>query len=156
MKKNIPVNACEVEAKSGSGYPEPFNTLVGTASWRQLGDHFDLTQFGVNLEILMPGDQSALRHWHTLSDEFIYVLSGEAVLRTDSGEAVVREGMCVGFKAGEPDGHHFVNRSEAEVRLLVLGARVAGDTAYYPDDDLAWFYLEDGKRAVHNGGEPYD
>ena len=36
--------------------------------------------------------QSALRHWHTLEDEFVYVLSGEVVLVTDAGEQTLRAG----------------------------------------------------------------
>jgi len=29
---------------------------------------------------------SALRHWHTLEDEFVMMLAGEATLKTDAGE----------------------------------------------------------------------
>ena len=66
------VVALEVKAESSVGYPEPFKTRMGEADWRRLGDAFGLTQFGVNLETYEPGAQSALRHWHTLSDEFVY------------------------------------------------------------------------------------
>ena len=38
-----------------------------------------------------------MRHWHTHEEEFIYVLSGEVVLRTDAGEQVLTAGMCAGF-----------------------------------------------------------
>jgi len=71
------VVALEVKAESSVGYPEPFKTRMGEADWRRLGDAFGLTQFGVNLETYEPGAQSALRHWHTLSDEFVYLLEGE-------------------------------------------------------------------------------
>ncbi len=74
------VVAAEVKAESGGGYPEPFRTRMGEADWRRLGNVFGLTQFGVNLETFQPGAQSALRHWHTLDDEFVYVLEGEMVL----------------------------------------------------------------------------
>src|SRR5438034_6937785 len=42
-----------------------------------------LTKLGVNLVKLGPGGQSALRHWHTLEDEFVYVLEGEVHLRSE-------------------------------------------------------------------------
>lgn len=155
MKKPVAVRAASVASKSGSGYPEPFNTTVGGASWRPLGDQFDLTQFGINLEVFQPGDQSALRHWHSLSDEFVYVLAGEITLVTDQGESVLEPGMCVGFKAAVRNGHHFINRSSREAQLLVMGARIPGDTAFYPDDDLAWFPTADGKVAAHKDGRPY-
>jgi uncharacterized cupin superfamily protein len=149
------VEAWSVPERSGSGYPEPFNTRVGSGTWRPLGDHFDLTQFGVNLETLKPGDQSALRHWHTLSDEFVYVLAGEVVLVSDEGESTLEAGMCVGFKAGERNAHHFINRGPAGARLLVMGTRVPGDNAFYPDDDIAWLQTESGKVAVHKDGKAY-
>ena len=41
-----------------------------------------------------------MRHWHTHEEEFIYVLSGEVVLRTDAGEQVLKAGMCAGFPLG--------------------------------------------------------
>jgi uncharacterized cupin superfamily protein len=155
VKKVSPVRAESVPERSGSGYPEPFNTRVGSGTWRPLGEQFDLTQFGVNLETLKPGDQSALRHWHTLSDEFVYVLAGEVVLVTNEGESTLGTGMCAGFKAGVPNGHHFINRSPARAQLLVLGTRVPGDNAYYPDDDIVWFHTEEGKVAVHKDGKPF-
>ncbi len=155
MKTVGPLNAESVPERSGSGYPEPFNTQVGSATWRPLGDQFDLTQLGVNLETLKPGDQSALRHWHTLSDEFVYVLAGEVVLVTEHGESALGAGMCAGFKAGERNGHHFINRGPGSAKLLVMGARVPGDNAFYPDDDIAWFHTEEGKVAVHKDGTAY-
>jgi uncharacterized cupin superfamily protein len=129
---------------------------MGAGDWRSLGDAFGLTQFGVNLETLEPGAQSALRHWHTLSDEFVYILTGELTLHTNAGEFAMRPGMCMGFKAGDKNGHHLVNRSNAVATYIVLGSRVAGDAAFYPDDDFAWFHTEAGKRKVHKDGTAYD
>jgi uncharacterized cupin superfamily protein len=150
-----PLHVESIAGKSGSGYPEPFNTIVGTGTWQPLGDPFGLTQFGVNLEVLKPSDQSALRHWHTLSDEFVYVLAGELILVTNDGETPLTAGMCVGFPAGERNGHHLINRSGSEAKMLVMGARIPGDMAFYPDDDLAWFATGEGKVAVHKDGSAY-
>lgn len=126
------------------------------ADWRSLGDHFGLTQFGVNLETLAPGAQSSVRHWHTLADEFVYMVQGELVLRTNDGEFALKPGMFVGFKAGDKNAHHLVNRSSAEATFLVVGARVPGDVPLYPDDDLAVFNTEGGRIAVHKDGTPYE
>ena len=150
-----PIAALEVSAKSGSTYPEPFRSRMGHGTWRALGDPFGLTQFGINLETLEPGAQSALRHWHTLSDEFVYMLEGELVVRVNDGEFPLRPGMCIGFKAGDPNGHHLVNRSDRQAKFIVVGSRVPGDTGFYPDDDLAWFRTEKGRIAVHKDGTPY-
>jgi uncharacterized cupin superfamily protein len=65
-----------VPEKRGSGYPEPYRSRMGDRVKHRLGDACGLTRFGVNLVTLPPGGQSALRHWHTLEDEFVYVLEG--------------------------------------------------------------------------------
>src|SRR6516162_6046908 len=121
MEELRPIAALGATPIIEASYPEPFKARMGSFQCRLLGDAFGLTQFGANLEILAPGAQSALRHWHSLSDEFVYVLEGELVLRTDDGEVPVSAGMCVGFKAGTPNGHHFVNRSTAEARFSLSG-----------------------------------
>ena len=155
MDKLLPVAAESVTPQSGTTYPEPFKSRMGDANWRSLGDPFGLTQFGVNLETLQPQAQSALRHWHTLGDEFVYMVSGELTLITDDGEFPLTPGMCVGFKAGVKNAHHLVNRSDTEAQFIVMGSRRDGDTAFYPDDDFAWFTTEEGYRAVHKDGTPY-
>ncbi len=149
------LRATDVNARTGSSYPEPFASRMGNADWRALGDAFGLTQYGVNLETLQPGAQSALRHWHTLADEFVYLLEGELVLRTNEGEITMTVGTCAGFKAGEPNGHHLVNRSERPARFLVVGTRAPGDVGFYPDDDLLWCRNADGRYPAHKDGRPY-
>jgi len=137
------------------GYPEPFRSRMGDRVKRRLGDACALTQFGVNLVTLAPGGQSALRHWHTLEDEFVYVLDGEVVLVTDAGEQMLAAGMCSGYPAGSRDAHHFINRSAAPARYLEIGTRVKGDMSLYPDDDLMWRDDGDGKYAAHKDGRKY-
>lgn len=122
----------------GSSYPEPFKSRMGDRAKRRLGDACGLSQFGVNLVTLGPGGQSALRHWHSHEDEFVYVLSGEVVLVTDAGEQLLTAGMCAGYPAGRRDAHHFLNRSPAPARYLEVGSRLPQDLAHYPDDDLMW------------------
>lgn len=155
MTEPVAVVALDVKAESGASYPEPFAARMGEADWRRLGNIFGLTQFGVNLETFAPGAQSALRHWHTLCDEFVYVIEGEMVLRTNAGETLMRPGMCAGFKAGVRNAHHFVNRSARPARMLVLGTRVPGDGCFYPDDDLLWVDAESGSYAAHKDGRRY-
>lgn len=147
-----PASVAEVR---GSGYPEPFRSRMGDRAKRRLGDACGLTKFGVNLVTLRPGGQSALRHWHTLDDEFVYVLSGEVVLRTNDGEQVLGPGMCAGYPAGSRNGHHFVNRSDAPATYLEIGNRIDGDNAFYPDDDLMWAEDENGVFPAHRDGRRY-
>ena len=119
-----------------TNYPEPFRALVSGRFRRRLGDALGLTQFGVNLTRLEPGSASAQRHWHALEDELVYVLEGELTLVTDAGEQILTRGMCAAFKAGVPDGHHLVNRSDRPAVLLEIGSRDPEEEAAYPDIDL--------------------
>ncbi len=116
---------------SGGLRPEWF---VGYREGR-LAKPLGLTQFGVNVVDLDPGAASALRHWHEAEDEFVYVLSGDVVLVDDNGDQPLAAGSFAAFPAGEPNAHHFINRSGAPVRLLVVGSRKPGEeTIHYPDD----------------------
>jgi len=83
-----------------------------------------------------PGTQSALRHWHEVQDEFVYILEGEPVLLSDAGETPLRPGLCCGFPGGRADGHVLVNRSDRDVVYLEVGDRPWPDPVHYPDDDL--------------------
>lgn len=142
-----------IPVQSGTGYPEPFAEAVNGRSKQALGDAGGLTQFGVNLVELKPGAASSQRHWHTLEDEFVTIVSGELVLITDEGETLMRAGDCAAFPAGRPNGHHLVNRSWANALFLVVGSRPKGDRAEYPDIDLKY----DGatKTYTHKDGTPY-
>lgn len=128
----------EIPEQRGSGYPEPFKSRMGDRVKAKLGDAFGLTKFGVNHVTLGPGGQSALRHFHSLEDELLVMLEGELVLVTNVGEQVVTAGMCVGFRAGDANAHHLVNRSSAPARYIEVGSRIEADVAFYPDDDLCW------------------
>ena len=114
-----------------SNYPEPFASRMAGREKRPLGDLFGLTSFGVNLTRLAPGAVSALRHVHSRQDEFVYVLEGQPILVTDAGETPLGPGRCTGFKAGAGSGHLLVNRTNADVLLLEIGDRSAGDTVSY-------------------------
>ncbi|MDB6087653.1 MAG: putative sugar oxidoreductase [Gammaproteobacteria bacterium] len=146
-----------VEAVSKSGYPEPYRSLVMPREKRRLGDALGLTRIGINRTTLPPGKMSAMRHWHTAEDEFVYVLEGEVVLRTRAGEQVLGAGMCAGFPAGVDDGHHLINRSEHPASYLEISNRDAEDSAYYPDADvdLTWNSSQAPGRMTRKDGTPY-
>jgi uncharacterized cupin superfamily protein len=137
-------------------YPAPFASVVAGRSKRRLGDHFGLTNFGVNLTQLAPGAASALLHSHSLEDELVYIISGTALLVIGSEEYTLQAGDCCGFKAGTGNAHHLVNRSDAPVSYLEIGNRAPGDQVEYPNDDLMIGTGPDGRRfAAHKDGTPY-
>ena len=138
-----------------SVYPEPFASRMRGRTKRVLGDLFGLSNFGINLVVLAPGAESALRHAHSRQDEFVYVLRGSPSLITDAGETVLVPGMCAGFRAASGDAHKLVNRSNEEAHYLEVGDRSADDTAAYPDDDLKALRVDGRWRLERNDGTPY-
>lgn len=151
-----PILAMNIQAETENPFPEPFKSTMGVAEWRGLGDQFSLSQFGVNLEVIHPGGQSALRHWHTKSDEFVYILEGKLTLVTDAGETLMLPGMCVGFKAGDSNGHHLINNTTKLAKFLVIGTRVEGDKVHYSDDDFQWLEKDGRYVAAKRDGTPYE
>jgi uncharacterized cupin superfamily protein len=156
--EEIPIAIVAAEAAprtKPTNYPEPFASRMAGREKRPLGDVFGLANFGVNLTRLAPGAVSALRHAHSKQDEFVYILSGCPILRTDAGETLLTPGMCAGFKAGSGDAHHLVNRTSEDVVYLEVGDRSAGDTGTYPEDDIQAVLVEGKWRFAHKDGRPY-
>ncbi|NWG74089.1 MAG: cupin domain-containing protein [Rubrivivax sp.] len=152
----VAVRATDVPPRgTPSTYPEPFASRMAGRTKRSLGAVFGLSNFGVNLTELAPGGVSALRHAHATQDEFVYVLRGRPVLRTDAGDTPLAPGMCAGFRAGSGDAHQLLNPTGEPVVYLEIGDRSPGDTVHYPDDDLR-AALHDGRWVfTHKDGRPY-
>ena len=149
MKKidiqNAPISA-------GSNYPEPFAIPCLDKVRYRLAIAAGLKKLGVNLLELNPGAWSSQRHWHTHTDEFIYVVEGEVVLVTQGSEEVLRAGDCAGFPEGEANGHHLQNRTKVRALVLEIGsARLADDETHYPDIDLH----ATATGYSHKSGTPY-
>jgi len=149
------IDATNIASVIGTLYPPPFDQPCRSRERKKLGDAAGLTQFGVNLLRLPPGAWSSQRHWHTSSDEFVYVIAGDVVLVTDEGEEVLRTGDAAGFKAGDTNGHCLRNNSNSEVYVLEVGTRVTDDSAHYSDIDM--LAPAGGKPAIytHHDGTPY-
>jgi uncharacterized cupin superfamily protein len=127
-----------LEPRTGSGYPEPYRSRVVPREKRALGNALGLTRIGINHTILPPGKESSMRHWHSHEEEFIFVLSGVVVLRTDAGEQLLEAGMCCGFPPGTTDGHQLVNRGNAPAIYLEVSNRDPADSAEYSDVDMCY------------------
>ncbi|MCA3438867.1 MAG: cupin domain-containing protein [Rhodobacter sp.] len=149
------IDLATVPVRTGSIYPEPYAAQMRGRSSLRLGQAGGLTQFGVNLVILAPGARSSLRHWHRHEDEFVMVTQGECVLVQDAGETVMRAGDCAAFRAGDPDGHCFVNRSKAEARFLVVGTRALSEVVTYSDVDMMVVMEGGDARFTYKDGTPW-
>lgn len=151
------INLEQIPEQHGSKYPKPFDAPCAGRYFRRLGEAAGLTKLGVTLVRLAPGAWSGQRHFHEAEDEFLYLLSGELVLVTNAGEEVVRAGDCAGWKAGERDGHHLINRGSEDAVFLAMSNRDGADKGEYPDIDLKFEgdrYAGKGKY-LHKDGTEY-
>lgn len=144
-----------VPVDTGSNYPTAFRHVTDGRTRQALGDAAGLTQFGVRLTRLAPGAASALRHWHSSEDEFIYILEGTPTLITDAGEERLNSGDAAGFPAGDEDGHQLVNHSDAEVVYLEIGSRAAQDYVAYSDVDMQVLRAPGRSFFLTKSGLPY-
>jgi uncharacterized cupin superfamily protein len=157
MKPALPAfDPEDVPESNSTTYPAPLRAPNQNRYNRRLGNHAGLKNFGVNITRIVPGGQSSYRHAHSRQDEFVYVLDGEVVMETNAGAQVLGAGMCAGFPARTGDAHRFVNRSDADVLLLVVGDRSGDDEITYPDVDLHGRLAADGRYIfTHKDGKSY-
>jgi uncharacterized cupin superfamily protein len=149
------VDIGKITIDTSTGYPPPFNKVVEGRSRKRLGRAAGLTHFGVNICTLKPGAASSQRHWHENEDEFVYVLEGEVVLREDGGETVLKPGDAAAWKAGVPNGHCLINRSNRDAVFIEVGTRATTERAHYSEIDMMVVRDEKGARYIKKNGEPY-
>lgn len=112
-----------------------------------------LTDLGVNITRLPPGNWSSQRHWHSHEDEFVFILAGELVLVEDQGETILKAGDCAAFAKNSGNGHHMINRSTETAIYLEIGSRHMDDLTTCSDIDM--MNANADGRFVHKDGTPY-
>jgi uncharacterized cupin superfamily protein len=145
---DVPAELC------GNNYPAQWSDL-GMSEDIALSDAGGLTQFGAFVEILYPGAQSSLRHWHEDEDEFLYVLSGTVTLLEDSGPHLIGPGTCVCWPAGTPNAHCLRNDGTDPATLFITGTRLPEDACHYPDIDLHYSRRNGLRSFSRKDGTPY-
>lgn len=140
-----------VAQQNTTGYPAPFHEAVAGRWVRRLAPATGLTEMGVSHVVLKPGAWSSQRHWHEGEDEFLVMLSGEAVMIEDEGETILRPGDLAAWPKAVRNGHQVVNRSESDCAFLCFSAgdRAAGGA--YSDIDM--IFTAAGYQ--HRDGTPY-
>jgi len=88
---------------------------------------------GVHVRAVEPGFAGTNRHFHTVEEEWAYVLAGHGTVRIGPLRIAVRPGSFVGFPPG-PRPHHFLAEGTETLVLLEGGERrPAEDSWWYPD-----------------------
>jgi uncharacterized cupin superfamily protein len=106
---------------------------IGSRIEERITDAGGLTQMGANLVTLLPGMTSTQRHWHEQEDEVLFMIEGCATVIENDGPHEIGPGDICCWPAGVPNAHHVMNRSDAPVRYLVVGAGPLADRVHYPD-----------------------
>lgn len=140
-----------VPQSNATGYPAPFDAPVEGRWWRRLAPAGGLTLMGASHVVLKPGAWSSQRHWHDDEDELVVMLSGEAVLIEDGGETILRAGDVAAWPAGAENGHHMVNRSDADCVFIAISAGNKNGSGAYSDIDMTF----DSVGYYHRDGTPY-
>ena len=65
-------------------------------------------------------------------EEFVYVIEGAPDAWIDGVLHPLKPGDSVGFPAGTGIAHTFINNTDAEVRLLVVGEKREDSQFFYP------------------------
>lgn len=99
----------------------------------RFGEHFGLNRIGINIEVLPPGNRSSHPHAEKTEEEFVYVLQGTPDVWIDGVLHQLNPGDGVGFPPGTGIAHSFLNNSNADVHLLIVGEHKRDDNQlYYP------------------------
>ena len=145
------IDIAAIEKSNANSYPAPFDVPVHGRHWRRLAPAGGLTLMGASHVVLKPGAWSSQRHWHNGEDEMVIMLSGEAVLIEDEGEAILRAGDVAAFAAGVENGHRMENRSDADCAFVAISCGDTSAGGVYADIDMT--FSEDGY--FHKDGTPY-
>lgn len=109
------------------GTEEPMS--FGAALAAKLG----LKTLGIHHMRLLPGRRTSLPHAESHEEEFVYVISGTPDVWLDGVLHRLKPGDAVGFPAGTGLAHSFLNNTESEVALLVVGnADIPANRIVYP------------------------
>ena len=111
----------------------------------QLGRAAGSEKLGCSLYEVPPGKKAWPYHFHTGNEEALYVLAGEATLRTPEGEYTVSPGSYAAFPTGEDGAHEVRNDGDEPLRYLAISTMRDPDVMGYPDS---------GKVGVFAGSPP--
>jgi uncharacterized cupin superfamily protein len=95
--------------------------------------HFRFARLGIHHVRVEPGHRTSFPHAESAEDEFVYVLTGTPDVWLDGHLYPLAPGEAVGFPAGTGLAHSFLNNTDRDVELLVIGDRPrAENRIFYP------------------------
>ncbi|HPS12600.1 MAG TPA: cupin domain-containing protein [Prolixibacteraceae bacterium] len=92
------------------------------------GNHFtvkpviprdEATKCRVNFVEVEPGNFAYGYHYHEMSEEVFYIISGTGIVKTLNGELTVKAGDAITFPTGKEGSHVIRNGSETEKLIYI-------------------------------------
>ncbi|MET0371020.1 MAG: cupin domain-containing protein [Sphingobium sp.] len=120
---------------NSTNYPAALAGAVAGRFVRRLAPPFGVEDYGISHVVLKPGAASSQRHWHEEEDEFVVMLSGEAVLVEEGSRTAMRPGDLAVFPKAVANGHQLLNESAEDCAFIAISGVPTG-RAHYPDVDL--------------------
>lgn len=114
---------------------------------RSLGGIAGLTSIGIHLVRVEPGDETTQHHNHEMSDEFIYILSGEGTLFLGDDAFTIKQGDFAGFPMHGP-AHSMKNTGSEDLVYLMGGGRPPVDICNYPKIQRRMYLINGQKEYV--------
>ncbi len=114
-----------------------FDPASGTPGFEhrraRVGRQAGCEHLGASVYAVPAGQATFPYHWHSANEEMLMVLQGRPSLRTPDGWRQLAEGEVVAFPTGERGAHQIANRSDEEIRFLVISEMNAPEVNGYPD-----------------------
>ena len=148
-------NLHDAETRSDPTDPEGYRHRAN-----RFGGAIGAVSMGGTVYDLPPG-QSICPYHYEYDEEWLIVLSGNALVRTPEGEERLGPGDVVCFPPG-PEGAHKVTNAEAaggaSVRVLMISTLADPSVAFYPDSDKVGVFVGDSRLLVRReaGVDYYD
>jgi uncharacterized cupin superfamily protein len=118
------VHWTQIERPDQRHYDEDDELMsIGAPLGRLLG----LKKLGIHHERLPPGRRTSFPHAESADEEFVFVIEGRPDVWIDGHLHALQPGDAVGFPAGSGIAHTFINNTQAEVRLLVVGEKTKAE-----------------------------
>ncbi len=128
------------------------NEEKGGAEYPLEGRDVPVTDFGVNVKVLWPGDPNGLYHSENVREAFL-VLSGECTLLVEEEERQLRQWDFVHCPAGTR--HIFVGGGNGPCAILMIGARPEVERLHYPVSEVAARHEASASEETDNPDEAY-
>jgi uncharacterized cupin superfamily protein len=110
----------------------PWSQAIDRGRFNQRRKHLGGERLGCGLWELPPGKRSFPMHFHHVTEEAMFVVSGHGKVRTPEGEHPIGPGDFVSFPAGGA-AHQLVNDGDEPLVYLGIAASQGFDLVEYPD-----------------------